>query len=557
LAALVGAIARGLGGGTQSGALTGKVAPEQPFDYQGQSYKLWVSQEGSVYKALVSLPGGKVVELTPDKFDPGIRPQSPQDLKKLLAAAQALAKAAPSRPQTGTNPLATVAQKQQAVTAAAAQVIRDVQADACTALNAAGGCFAAGMKLRTLDGWKTIETIEVGEWVLSRHEDDPYGEAAWKLVEQRFVRTGRILHVHVHGEVIRTTPEHPFYAFGKGWTAAGELAVGDYVHTLSGSWARVEEVFDTGCYETVYNLRVADYHTYFVGDEDWGFAAWAHNDYNGMLAVLAAAPELQGATVQALGQIRRLKDLGRPGFASTLTQDQFQARLETILREANVLPRGVALAPETVAAARALALVHGNTGRSPFRYIDPRADNNPYPPGSPPYRYFQRIAVLVNAGHPEAAVLTDLLPYGTRYRRFWGIPLQLWRTEYYAQQGLLRGVEVPVSGPGGIRGEVDILVAASPSDTEGTRLIDTKFWTQAMYPTEQANGMRRQLVEEVNKYLGANRVTASGQVIANGYTLTLEFPRRIPAQFRTTVAQLQNTYAGRLFVTENLGIPPR
>ncbi|QJW97096.1 hypothetical protein [Frigoriglobus tundricola] len=25
--------------------------------------------------------------------------------------------------------------------------------------------------------------------------------------------------------------------------------------------------------------RVADFHTYFVGDEHWGFAAWAHNDY--------------------------------------------------------------------------------------------------------------------------------------------------------------------------------------------------------------------------------------------------------------------------------------
>ena len=29
----------------------------------------------------------------------------------------------------------------------------------------------------------------------------------------------------------------------------------------------------------VYNLRVADYHTYFVGDESWGFALWAHNAY--------------------------------------------------------------------------------------------------------------------------------------------------------------------------------------------------------------------------------------------------------------------------------------
>jgi hypothetical protein len=28
----------------------------------------------------------------------------------------------------------------------------------------------------------------------------------------------------------------------------------------------------------VYNGRVAEYHTYFVGDEGWGFSLWAHNN---------------------------------------------------------------------------------------------------------------------------------------------------------------------------------------------------------------------------------------------------------------------------------------
>jgi hypothetical protein len=39
----------------------------------------------------------------------------------------------------------------------------------------------------------------------------------------------------------------------------------------------VEEVYDTGGYETVYNLRVADFHTYFVGSDEWRFSVWAHN----------------------------------------------------------------------------------------------------------------------------------------------------------------------------------------------------------------------------------------------------------------------------------------
>jgi len=27
----------------------------------------------------------------------------------------------------------------------------------------------------------------------------------------------------------------------------------------------------------VYNCRVAEYHTYFVGDQEWGFSIWSHN----------------------------------------------------------------------------------------------------------------------------------------------------------------------------------------------------------------------------------------------------------------------------------------
>jgi hypothetical protein len=79
--------------------------------------------------------------------------------------------------------------------------------------------------------------------------------------------------------LIRTTGEHPFFEYTKGWTNAANLASGDRLATLDGRSVTVEEVFDTGMYETVYNLRVADWHSYFVGDEGWGFAVWAHNNY--------------------------------------------------------------------------------------------------------------------------------------------------------------------------------------------------------------------------------------------------------------------------------------
>jgi hypothetical protein len=53
--------------------------------------------------------------------------------------------------------------------------------------------------------------------------------------------------------------------------------VGDELSSHNGRWVTVEGVEETGEHQTVYNLRVADFHTYFVGGEDWEFSVWAHN----------------------------------------------------------------------------------------------------------------------------------------------------------------------------------------------------------------------------------------------------------------------------------------
>lgn len=61
----------------------------------------------------------------------------------------------------------------------------------------------------------------------------------------------------------------------------GELRIGDRLASHDGQWMAVEDLLDTGEYATVYNLRVAEHHTYFVGREEWLFSIWAHNVYNG------------------------------------------------------------------------------------------------------------------------------------------------------------------------------------------------------------------------------------------------------------------------------------
>ena len=103
------------------------------------------------------------------------------------------------------------------------------------------------------------------------------------------MRTGEIWHLHIGGEVIRTTAEHPFWVMGKGWTETNQLQAGDLLASHEGQWTRVEEVFNTGEWERVYNLGVGECHTYFVGCKDWGFSVWCHNaGPNGCFVRLAA-----------------------------------------------------------------------------------------------------------------------------------------------------------------------------------------------------------------------------------------------------------------------------
>ena len=108
-------------------------------------------------------------------------------------------------------------------------------------------------------GWRRIDAITTEDEVLSRWEDDPNGPLEWKKVEELFKRNGFMAHLHIGGEVIRTTMEHPFYVLDKGWVPASEVQPGDLLSSHDRQWVPVEQVLDTGDYETVYNLRVADF----------------------------------------------------------------------------------------------------------------------------------------------------------------------------------------------------------------------------------------------------------------------------------------------------------
>lgn len=138
-------------------------------------------------------------------------------------------------------------------------------------------CFAEGTRVLTIDGYKFIEHIDERDLLASRNEDDVDAPIEYKPIEEVFIRNAHVMYVSVAGRRIGTTAEHPFYVQDKGWLPAGELSVGDLVNSHDGQWNLVTALELTSDVKKVYNFRVADHHTYFVGDDDWGFNVWVHN----------------------------------------------------------------------------------------------------------------------------------------------------------------------------------------------------------------------------------------------------------------------------------------
>src|SRR5207302_1708131 len=67
----------------------------------------------------------------------------------------------------------------------------------------------------------------------------------------------RIFLLHLVGNVIRTTADHPLYVEGQGWTDAGDLRVGDLLRTADGQDVPIESITDTGQQEAVYQLEAS------------------------------------------------------------------------------------------------------------------------------------------------------------------------------------------------------------------------------------------------------------------------------------------------------------
>ena len=136
-------------------------------------------------------------------------------------------------------------------------------------------CFAAGTPVLTRDGSKPIEQLTAGDCILSSPANEPGASPVPNRVKGVIRNRARVLEITVDGQTVQATHKHPFYAKGRAWTPAASLTVGDLLRSRDNRWLPVESIVDGGeC--PVYNLRVEENSTYFVGGDDWGFSLWVY-----------------------------------------------------------------------------------------------------------------------------------------------------------------------------------------------------------------------------------------------------------------------------------------
>lgn len=155
----------------------------------------------------------------------------------------------------------------------------------CGIVNGKPACFVAGTPVITKQGPKAIEQIAVGDSVQAKNVLT--GEVAYKPVVKAFVRQAAgLVSVFAGGEVIQATGEHPFWVNNR-WQKAQELQPGDWLtvgqqpatagaatHYLPRADLEVDSVAYLDTLVTVYNIEVADFHTYLVGQA----GILVHND---------------------------------------------------------------------------------------------------------------------------------------------------------------------------------------------------------------------------------------------------------------------------------------
>lgn len=135
-------------------------------------------------------------------------------------------------------------------------------------------CFAAGTPVATQDGPRPIESLVVGDLVWSRNVET--GENDLKPVVTTHVTESRpVVSLDVRIDALRSerllvTHDHPFFSETKGTFVPARALASEPVGSLGANPLSasplVAALESYASRVTVYNLEVAEFHTYFVGE---------------------------------------------------------------------------------------------------------------------------------------------------------------------------------------------------------------------------------------------------------------------------------------------------
>jgi hypothetical protein len=139
-------------------------------------------------------------------------------------------------------------------------------------------CFASGTQIRTIGGLRPIQDINLGNVVLS--QNDETGELSFQPVVRVYHNPpNRTLRIKFKDAEVVCTGIHRLWVAGRGWVMARELKAGDALRTSTGVSAVVSVSDDAE--QPVFNLRVAESHSFFVGKS--GVLAHDNSDYKANL----------------------------------------------------------------------------------------------------------------------------------------------------------------------------------------------------------------------------------------------------------------------------------